>query len=179
MATNHLGAYALTMHLMDALRMAGPGARIVNVSSAIHRMRAARFNPDDLNFERGYSALRAYARSKLMNVLFTRELATRLKSEGITANSLHPGVVYSGIARTWPGWFQPLYQVGRWFMISPEKGAATTIYLAASAQAAGYTGEYFARCKPATSARWSGEPALRKALWETSADLLASSPDWC
>ena len=179
MATNYLGPYALTMGIIGCLKQAGPGTRIVNVSSVAHRLPQARFSLDDLNFERGYSAFAAYSRSKLMNVLFTRELATRLVASGITANSLHPGVVYTGIARTYPSWFQTLHKVGRLFMISPEKGAETSIYLATSPQVRQISGEYFARCKRATSARWSGEPVLRAGLWQRSAELLGASPDWC
>lgn len=178
-ATNHMGAYGLTHGLMGSLRAAGPGARIVTVSSAAHRLSLARFDATDLNFETGYSAFAAYARSKLMNVLFTRELARRLSGTGLTANTLHPGVVDTGIARTWPAWFRALYGVGRVFMISAHKGARTSVYLAADARASGFNGEYFVRCKPARSAQWGGASALQEALWLRSAELLGVEGDWC
>jgi len=178
-ATNHMGTYGLTYGLMDSLRAAGSGARIVTVSSAVHRWPLARFDIADLNFEKSYSAFAAYARSKLMNVLFTRELARRLVGTGLTANSLHPGVVDTGIARTWPAWFRALYGVGRVFMISAQKGARTSVYLAADAAASRFNGEYFVRCKPARSAGWGGAVALQEALWARSAALLGVDKDWC
>ncbi len=178
-ATNHMGTYALTIGLMASLKAAGDGARIVTVSSAVHRLPLARFDIDDLNFEKGYSAFAAYSRSKLMNVLFTRELARRLSGTGLVANSLHPGVVDTGISRTWSPMYRALYGVGRIFMISAQKGARTSVYLAADAAASGFSGEYFVRCKPARSARWGGAAELQHALWQRSAELLGVSQDWC
>ncbi len=177
-AVNHLGHYALTCTLRESLLRAGRGARIINVSSGVHRLPAARFSIEDIGFEQGYSPMLAYARSKLMNVLFTRELAVRLQDLGITANSLHPGVVYTGIARSWPNWFQRLHRAGRFFMINAEKGAQTSLYLATSTQVEGVSGQYFVRCKPAASASWPGEPALRHQLWDWSAEQIGISADW-
>ena len=197
-ATNHLGYVGMAAGLLPALRKGAAanaaktpaanagttipvslhGARIVQVSSAVHRMKSARFDPDDLAFEDGYSGIGSYARTKLMNVLFTRELANRLQGTGITVNALHPGTVYTGVARTWPSWFQAVYRLGRFVMIDARKGARTSIYLASSPAVAGQTGGYYVRCKPAKSAQWDGEPALREALWDKSAVLLGLSPNW-
>jgi NAD(P)-dependent dehydrogenase (short-subunit alcohol dehydrogenase family) len=179
MTTNHLGPYALTMGLMPALKAAGGGARIVNVSSGVHLLKQARFSPDDLHLEGEYSALTAYARSKLMNVLFTRELSRRLDPQVVTANSLHPGVVATGIDRGTPGWFRALYRIGRLGMLSPVKGAQTTLYLAASPAVRGKSGGYYVRCRPAPSVQWPDELWLSRALWDRSAALMGQESDWC
>ncbi|GAB4505685.1 MAG: hypothetical protein Fur0043_26820 [Anaerolineales bacterium] len=99
---NHLAPFLLTNLLLDALR-ASPAGRIVNVASEAHR--SGRLNFDDLDFRQGYSGMQAYARAKLANILFTRELAGRLTGTTVTANALHPGVVATGI---WRLGFAPL-----------------------------------------------------------------------
>ncbi len=181
MAVNHLGHYQLTAGLWPLLRAAGRAdepARVVVVSSAVHKLRSARFTAGDWAFAEGYSGLAAYARSKLANVLFTRELAARSREAPVVVNALHPGTVYTGVARTWPAWVRAVYRVGRFVMISAEAGARTSVWLAASPEGARSTGGYFVRCRPARAARFPGEDALRTALWDESAARLGLPPDW-
>src|SRR5262249_52128297 len=132
-AANHLAYFLLTHELLPLLEAAGqPGrtARIVNVASEAHR--SARLDMDDLMSERGYSPMRVYGNSKLCNILFTYELARRLAGKPVTANCLHPGVVATGFGKNDPGWFRVLVKLGSPFLLSPEKGARTQIYLASS-----------------------------------------------
>lgn len=93
-AVNHLAPYLLTRLLLDRLRESAP-SRIVNVASEGHRRGDLDFS--DLQLEHGYTMMRAYGRSKLCNILFTRELARRLIGSGVTANCLHPGAVTTRI----------------------------------------------------------------------------------
>src|SRR5450755_4823477 len=141
-AVNHLAPFLLTDLVLDRLKASAP-ARIVTVSSGAHAM--GKINFDDLQGERRYSGQQAYNQSKLANVMFTYELARRLARTGVTATVLHPGVVRTGFAAEDPSpmWrvFLPLVRL---FLKSTRKGAATSIYLAASPEVEGITGKYFA-----------------------------------
>lgn len=179
--TNHLGYARMVRGLLPGLKAAASAsgeARIANVSSATHGLRSARKNWPDWGFDQGYAPMRAYARSKLMNVVFTRELALRLKSYGIMANALHPGMVYTGVARTWPRWFRTLFEIGRPFMASPEKGARTSVYVAASPALAGKTGAYYGRCREEKSAHWPEEQAAQRLLWTDTARWMGVDENW-
>lgn len=167
---NHLAPFLLTNLLLDALR-ASPQGRIVNVASAAHRSGALYL--DDLTLQRGYSGTKAYARSKLANILFTRELARRLADTPITANAMHPGVVATHI---WKAGWRPLDRVIQWvvsrFALTPAEGADTVLYLATAPEVAHISGQYFVRrqiVEPAPQAR-DAEAARR--LWEVSARLV-------
>ena len=173
---NHLAPFYLTSLLLDRLCGSAP-ARIVNVASFGHHMawRGMRFA--DLQSERRYSGMEAYARSKLANVLFTRELARRLAETNVTVNVLHPGAVRSGFGMD--GDMTGLMGLGnkviRPFEIGPAAGAKTSVYLATSTDVAGKSGQYWVRCKPghmSTHAR-SDEQASR--LWSVSEELLRAS----
>ena len=132
LATNHLGPFLLTSLLFDKLR-ASPAARIVNVASTVYRM--ARPDFADLQAEKSYGALSVYANTKFYNIMFTQELARRLRAHGIanvTTNALHPGVVASSFGSGANGLMSLFVQLGRPFMISTEKGAETSIFLASS-----------------------------------------------
>lgn len=170
-ALNHLSYFVLTQGLLGRLS-ATPGARIVSTSSAAHQ--GAQLNFDDLQLRRGYRGFRAYGRSKLMNILFTRELARRLRAAGsaVTANCHHPGFVNTrfGEADT-HGPLRALFALAKRFALSADQGAATMIYLAASPEVQGVSGEYFYRCRPAKVSRAAQSDADAQRLWEISEQL--------
>jgi retinol dehydrogenase 12 len=168
-AVNHLAPFLLTNLLLEALHEDAP-ARIVNVSSHAHYR--SRLGFDDLQCERGYKAGAVYARTKLANVLFTRELARRLDPTEVTANALHPGVVATGLLAdlvglpTWMGWlFRPLVS-------GATTGARTSVFLATSPDVDGVTGQYFAKCRPKTPSRTARDDELARHLWDLSASLV-------
>jgi retinol dehydrogenase-14 len=166
---NHLAPFLLTNLLLDRLRESAQ-ARIVNVASDAHRYGTMDF--DDLGFERGYFGFKAYARSKLANVLFTYELARRLGSGQVTVNALHPGFVASDI---WKSNFPIIGPALKWlmgvFLLAPEQGADTAIHLASSPEVAGITGQYFANREPVQSSPLSYNEGVARRLWEVSANL--------
>ena len=165
LALNHLAYFLLTLELLPLLE-AAPEARVVNVSSMAHERGAIDF--EDLQGERRYGMWKAYAQSKLANVLFTRELARRLRGSRIAANALHPGAVASGFGRNHPGFFGRLVAIGAPFLASPEKGARTTLHVATAPGLRGVTGKYFSACReklPSRAAR-DDDTALR--LWQIS-----------
>ncbi|HSG41417.1 MAG TPA: SDR family oxidoreductase [Thermoanaerobaculia bacterium] len=169
-AVNHLGYFLLTNLLLDLLVRSAP-ARVVTVASKSHRQGTLDFA--DLDFERGYAIMRAYARSKLANVLFAAELARRLAGTGVTSNSLHPGSVATNIWSGAPLWAKPLILLlYRPFFLSVEKGAATIVQLAASPELDGVTGKYFEKGKPVAPAPLARDEALAKRLWKVSAALV-------
>jgi NAD(P)-dependent dehydrogenase (short-subunit alcohol dehydrogenase family) len=168
-AVNHLAYYMLTRELLDVLRASGR-ARIVNVSSEAHRH--AKIQWDDLQFERrGYSQWRAYGQSKLANILFTYELARRLDGTRVTANCLHPGVIGSGFGQTYGGATAFFVKLARPFMLTPEEGARTSVYLATSPEVEGVTGHYFSRCKPIRSNALSYDEVAQRKLWALSEEM--------
>ncbi|MHB1432585.1 MAG: SDR family oxidoreductase [Streptosporangiaceae bacterium] len=168
MAVNHLAPFALTNLLRPKLTASGQ-ARVVTVSSAAHR--GARLSLDDVNLEHGYSAMRAYANSKLANILFTRELARRLGDSAVTANCLHPGTVRTRFGQSGSSWMRAGLRLGAPLMRSPESGASTMVYLASAPAVSGRSGGYYVsgnRREPSRAAR--DDQAARR-LWEVSARL--------
>ncbi|MGA8045975.1 MAG: SDR family oxidoreductase [Dermatophilaceae bacterium] len=169
-AVNHLAPFLLTNLLIDRLRDSAP-ARVVTVSSGAQAMGNIDF--DDLQGERGYSGQRAYNQSKLANVMFTYELARRLEGSGVTANVLHPGVVRTNFGREdSTGWMRLMLPVIRPFMKSPNRGAATSVYLASSPDVEAVTGRYFANSKLKTSSKASRGAEAAARLWEVSGGLV-------
>jgi NAD(P)-dependent dehydrogenase (short-subunit alcohol dehydrogenase family) len=164
-AVNHLASFLLTLELLDLLKASAP-ARVVNVSSAMHTGRT--LDPDKVQEEKIYG-ISGYGQSKLANVLFTYALARRLKGTGVTANCLHPGVVSTRLmkpkgnlaAKVVMSLMQP-------FLTTPEKGAATSLYLASSPDVEGVTGKYFIKCKAVPSSPVSYDEALQERLWNLS-----------
>ncbi|MBE7248237.1 MAG: SDR family NAD(P)-dependent oxidoreductase, partial [Actinomycetospora chiangmaiensis] len=153
-ALDHLGYVLLTLELLDTLAItaeSGGKPRVVNVASAAHYRGHIDFG--DLGGARRYGAMRAYSQAKLGNVLFTYALARRLSGRGITANCLHPGVVNTGFAKNTGGLFGAAWGLIRPFLISPEKGARTSLHVATAPELDGVTGRYFSDGKPKTSSR--------------------------
>lgn len=172
-AVNHLGYFLLTAELLDLLKASSP-SRIVNVSSNANYSGKIAFDYLDGGKPENYNGLRAYSQTKLANVLFTYELARRLEGTGITANCLHPGVIKTDIAqKNASGKYYWAWTLAKPFMLSLEKGARTTIYLASSDEVEGVTGKYFFRCREKRSADLSYDDALAKKLWEVSAEMVS------
>jgi len=174
---NHLGHFLLTTLLLDRLRASAP-SRIVNVASVAHRF-CRGFPFADPQFERRrYRPAPAYNQSKLANVLFTMELARRLAGTAVTANCVHPGGVRTGFgsAEDTRGLERAIMVIARPFLLSPEQGARTVVYAAASAELEGVTGQYLVRCRQHTPSRAARDPDAARRLWELSERLLAGVP---
>jgi retinol dehydrogenase 12 len=172
-AVNHLAPFLLTNLLVPRLTGSAP-ARVVTVTSDAHS--AASLDLDDPSLEHGWDSWRSYANSKLANILFTRELARRLDGTGVTANCAHPGVVRTGFGREG----KPLLRLGvtiaRPFLLSPERGADTIVYLASSPDVAGETGGYYVkrqRREPSAAAR---DDAAARRLWHISEKMTGLTP---
>lgn len=169
-AVNHLGYYLFTRLLLDRIVASAP-ARIVNVASTAHRYPRGGLDFDDLQSTRGYGAMRAYGRSKLANILFTRELARRLAGSGVTVNALHPGAVGTGFGTNNGTLARALMWLGRPFLRTPEQGARTSVHLCLSPDVDGMTGRYYANEREATPNRSACDDAAAARLWEISAGL--------
>jgi NAD(P)-dependent dehydrogenase (short-subunit alcohol dehydrogenase family) len=169
-AINHMAYFVLTHALRDRLVASAP-ARIVNTASRAHQKQSLDF--DDLQFARGFTTWHAYGRSKLANILFTRELARRLAGTGVTANCIHPGRVKTGLGQRGGGVFA--VAVRTFFVLfggPPEPGAETIVHVASSPDVAGVTGAYFVpvgkQAEPSPAAR---DDLAARRLWEESERL--------
>jgi NAD(P)-dependent dehydrogenase (short-subunit alcohol dehydrogenase family) len=167
-ALNHMAYFVLTQTLRERLVASAP-ARVVSTASSAHF--GARLDFDDLQCAREYVALRAYRRSKLCNILFTRELARRLEGTGVAANCLHPGFVASRFGDQTSGWNGRLFSFAKRFAISPEQGADTIVYLVSSPDAATASGEYFVKRKVAKPSNAARDAAAARTLWERSEEI--------
>jgi len=173
-ALNHLAAFLLTNLLVDRLKASAP-ARVVTVAS--HVQAEGRIDFDDLEGAHNYSGQRAYSQSKLASVMFTNELARRLEGTGVTANSLHPGVVRTNFGAEDQAWlFTVVSQVVLPFLKTPAQGAQTSIYLASSPNMDGVTGEFFANGKPKTANKVAYDTDMAARLWQVSAELVGMTP---
>ncbi len=169
-ALNHMAYFLLTQALSEKLRRSAP-ARIVNVASEAHRSVTLDF--DDLQEEKRFSGWTAYRRSKLCNILFTRELARRLAGSGVTANCIHPGFCATGFGEnTGTGYRFGLRLLKTFLAISPEKGARTLTYAVSAPELADVTGAYFAKSKTATPSAAARDDESAKRLWEASERLI-------
>ena len=166
-ALNHMSYFVITNLLLPRLK---PGARIVSTSSGAHRR--AQLDFADLQSRAGYQGFPVYAKSKLCNVLFTRELARRLEGSGVAANCLHPGFVATRFGDQSGGLISLGVRLAKPFMgLSKEEGAKTIVHLASSPEVANVSGEYFYECKvdrPSDAALNDGDAKL---LWEVSAEI--------
>lgn len=161
---NHLGHFLLTKLLLERIQSSAP-ARIVTVASRAH------YRAKGLDWEalreptKTVSAIDEYSVSKLANVLFSAELGRRLQGTGVTSYSLHPGVVATEVWRSLP-W--PLDALVKLFLISPERGAATSLHCALAVDLARETGLYYDDCRPRTPSRVARDAALAAELWQSS-----------
>jgi NAD(P)-dependent dehydrogenase (short-subunit alcohol dehydrogenase family) len=167
-AINHVAYFVLTQLLRDRLLASAP-ARIVSTSSYAHK--GAKLNFDDLQATNGYSGFRVYGRSKLCNILFTRELARQLANTGVTANCLHPGFVATRFGDQSGGFGSKMFQLFKTFAISPDKGAETIVYLASSDAAAAVSGAYFYKCREETPSAEAQDDQAARRLWQETARL--------
>jgi len=161
-AVNHLAPFLMTNLLLDTIKKSAP-ARIIGVSSTAHKYGKMRFS--DLEGKKSWGSMQSYGQSKLANILFTRRLAKELEGSGVTANCLHPGVVNTQLFNKLPGFIQ---KVSSLFMITPEKGAQTSIYLATSPEVENITGEYFDKKKIAKTTAHARDMQVADTLWEAS-----------
>ncbi|MGB6153034.1 MAG: SDR family oxidoreductase [Pricia sp.] len=169
-AVNHLAHFLLTHLLLDNLKE-GTASRIVNVASGAHSL-VKGINFEDLNFRRGFKALKVYSHSKLANLLFTYELAKRLKDSRVTVNAVDPGEVSTGLGRQ-NGWFSKiLFWIMKPFLQSPQKGARTSIYVCTSLNIAGISGKYFRDCKEKEPKTWAKDGEAAKKLWNMSLEMV-------
>ena len=164
-AINHLGPFLMTNLLLDHIKAAAP-ARIVNVASTAHK--SGHINFEDLEAKQKYAMWPVYSQSKLANILFTKELNKRLDGTGVTANALHPGVVATNLFTGAAGFFAPIILL---FLINPEVGAHTSIYLATSSEVDGISGKYFARAAPAPTAAAARDMEVAARLWQVSEQM--------
>jgi len=166
-ALNHMSYFVLTKLLLPKLKA---GGRIVNTASDAHHR--AKLDFGDLQSRHGYSGFAVYSKSKLCNILFTRELARRIAGTGVTANSLHPGFVATRFGDQSGGMLSALVRVAKPIgAISPEEGAKTIIYLASSPDVARTSGEYFTKCAPAVPSSEARNDKDARTLWDISAEI--------
>jgi NAD(P)-dependent dehydrogenase (short-subunit alcohol dehydrogenase family) len=169
-AVNHLAPFLLTQRLLPRLIASAP-ARIVTVASGAHRQATLDF--DDLGFARGYQIIRAYARSKLANVLFASEQARRLAGTGVTSNSVTPGRVATNIWSGAPWWSKPFitFWLSRSFMPVAD-GAAPLVALASKPELAQTTGQYFERHDSVLPSAPAQDREIAGRLWRESERLV-------
>lgn len=168
LAVNHFAPFLLTGLLLPAITSASPGARIVNVASGAHKF-VTSMQFDDIQSHNEFSMFNVYGRSKLANMLFTRSLAKRLKSAGVTVNCLHPGAVSTSIGKQNGEWLAKiLHIVLKPFFRSPLKGAETSLYLCTSPDVADITGAYFDNCKKVAPKPWAEDDSAAERLWTLS-----------
>ena len=170
-ALNHLNYFLLTDLLLSLLKKSEAG-RIVNVASRAHH--GAELNFDDLNNASQFNGWRAYQRSKLANILFTKELSKRLAGTTVTANALHPGFVASKFGHNNAGVWASLVKISqKIFAIDEEAGAATSVFLACDESVSRISGAYFAKCRVTTTSRQAANDESARLLWQKTEEMLA------
>lgn len=168
--TNYLSPFLLTNLLLDRLKKSAP-SRIVNVASYTHSW-VKSIPWDDLQSERIYDSRSVYNLTKLMDILFTYELAKQLAGTGVTVNCLHPGwPMKTNLDREAKGALMLFGKISNLFAISAEQGAKTSLYLASSPEVVDSSGRYFTKCQPAESSKLSHDEAAAERLWDLSMNL--------
>ena len=168
-ALNHMGYFRLTALLRPRLIASAP-ARIVNVASEAHR--GVRLDFNDLQCSKRYSGWVAYQRSKLANILFTRELARQLQGSSVTVNCLHPGFVATDFGNNNRGiWRLGIAIAKRLAAIPVERGADTSVYVSSSPELNGTSGKYFDRCHERAPDEPAQDEGAAARLWEESEKL--------
>ena len=167
-ALNHMAYFVITGVLRERL-LSTPGARIINTSSDAHRK--AHIDYGSLQMTSGYGMFKAYCRTKLYNVLFTRELSRQFSNTDVTANAFHPGFVGTRFGEGAGGIGGLVFRAAKRFALTPEQGAETLIHLASSNQVSGVSGEYFHKCAPVRPTDDALDDAAAKWLWAESERL--------
>lgn len=173
LGVNHLGHFLFTHLLLDRLR-AAPAARIVNLASDAHRQSKG-LDFDDLMWERRpYSGMNAYCDSKLANILFTRRLAKELEGSGVVTHAVHPGVVNTRFAKDGDvgGFIGTVIKLAGPFLLTPKKGARTSLHVALSDDASEGSGRYWAKSRPSKPTRYGRDDEAADRLWDLSVDLV-------
>jgi NAD(P)-dependent dehydrogenase (short-subunit alcohol dehydrogenase family) len=177
-ALNHLNYFLLTHLLLDRLKETAAQhgeARIVNVASDAHES-VSTIKFDDIQHKKSYTGWMVYSETKLMNILFTHELARRLKGTKVTANVLHPGLVKTGFGKNNVGIFKTAVSLLQdFFGISVEEGAKTMIYLASSPDVRGISGQYWVRSEPKEANKPAYDVEAQARLWQLSEELTGLS----
>ncbi len=168
LAINHLAPFLLTNLLLERLKESAP-SRVITVSSEAQRWGNMDF--DDMQSKRKYRGFPVYGMTKLANIMFTFELAERLKGTYVTANCVHPGPVGTNFGKNNGGPMALFFRAAKPFMRSPEQGADTLIWLAFSPEVEGTSGKYFSDRKEIEAKEIALDPAARRRLWEISEDL--------
>ncbi|WP_235015225.1 SDR family oxidoreductase [Oceanicoccus sp. KOV_DT_Chl] len=168
-AVNHLAYFLLTNLLLPIIEESAP-ARIINVASGAYTF-VKNMGLDDLNAKGSYKTFKVYGRSKLGNILFTRELSKRMRSKNITVNCLHPGAVSTSLGtqngimgKLLPFLLKPFFR-------TPEQGAETSLYLALADQLGNTSGRYYSNCKEVKLKSWAQDDAEAAELWQISAQM--------
>lgn len=169
---NYLSHFLLTQSLLGELMNSEQG-RIINLSSSVYSV--GKFDPANLQSEKKFSVLGTYSASKLLMLMFTEELATKLAGTRVTANAVHPGIVRTHMMLTAPGAFRIMSYLSLPFSISPQKGARTTVYLATDPQLREVSGQYFAGSKQRATKNKFDTPENRAHLWRLTVDALDRS----
>ena len=169
---NHLGTARLTLDLLEFLKK-GDNARIVVLSSGLHYR--GKMAWEDLQFtKRSYDGIKAYNQSKLANVLFTKALARRLDGSGITVNAVHPGVVATELTRDYP---RAIIAIMQLFLLTPQRGADCSMFVATAPELAGVTGAYFEKSRAKPASRDAEDVDAQERLWKLTEDLLAQAKE--
>ncbi|MFE4710803.1 SDR family oxidoreductase [Paenibacillus sp. NPDC056722] len=173
LGVNHLGHFLLTNLLLERLQAAEQG-RIVVVASGAYKIGSMHY--EDPTLSRGFNLAKAYARSKLANILFTREMASRLQGTRITVNSVHPGAVGTSIGvNRETGFGSTVMKLMSYFFLTPEQGADTALYLATAPELRQVTGEYYYRRKIKELSPRATDSAEAKRLWQWSEEQVGLS----